>query len=122
MKAIYDTIGESYDTTRRADPEIFATLSSLLEVEDDKCYLDVACGTGNYTSALARFRGKWFAFDESEKMLAKARSKCTLANWKHFSAENLDYESNYFDGAVCALAIHHFMVFLRFKTSAQYLN
>ncbi len=71
MKAIYDKIGEGYDTTRKADPEILSSLRSLLKIEVGKSYLDVACGTGNYTVGISGFGGDWYAFDGSEKCYRK---------------------------------------------------
>ena len=108
MKAIYDKIGESYDLTRKADPCILSTLSSLLNIEKEKRYLDAACGTGNYTAGISSFGGKWFAFDHSERMLSEARSKSSQVDWRQFEVAELGYESDFFDGAICSLAIHHF--------------
>ena len=108
MNAIYDKIGENYDATRQADGEILQEFRSLLGLVANGIYLDVACGTGNYTSAMARFGGKWCGFDQSEKMLAEARTKSGLVNWACFDVENTDYKNGSFDGAICSLAIHHF--------------
>ena len=110
MGAIYDEIGKDYDTTRKADPCILSTLNSLLNVEEEKTYLDVACGTGNYTSEISKFGGKWFAFDNSEKMLSEARPKSSQVDWRQFDVTELGYESDFFDGAICSMAIHHFPV------------
>lgn len=108
MSAIYDRIGDGYDTTRRADPEILAELSELLETRNEGTYLDIACGTGNYTSSLANHGGRWYAFDQSETMLVEARSKTTDIEWQQFDVGNTDYPDVYFDSAMCSLAIHHF--------------
>jgi len=108
MASIYDKIGKEYDTTRKVDPQILSTLASLLDVEDGQRYLDIACGTGNYAIELAASGGKWFAFDHSEKMLAQARSKSTLIDWRQYDVAQLGYEDNFFDAAICTLAIHHF--------------
>ncbi len=108
MEAIYDEIGKDYDTTRKADAGILSTLNSLLDLEGEKNYLDVACGTGNYTSEISRFGGKWFAFDNSDKMLSEARPKSSQVDWRQFDVTDLGYEPDLFDGAICSLAIHHF--------------
>lgn len=108
MEAIYDTIGEDYDTTRKVDPEILSTLSKLLDIEIGKNYLDIACGTGNYTNRISRLGGIWFACDGSEKMLSEARSKSSDIKWMKSDVSDLGYDSNFFDGAICSLAIHHF--------------
>lgn len=110
MESIYDEIGKDYDTTRKADPCILSTLNSLLDVEKGKRYLDVACGTGNYTSEISKLGGKWFAFDNSDEMLSEARSKSSQVDWRQFDVAELGYESGFFDGSICSLAIHHFPV------------
>ena len=51
MEPIYNRIGAGYDATRRADPYIAGKLDSYLSTKDGLSYLDVACGTGNYTVA-----------------------------------------------------------------------
>ncbi len=108
MEAIYDSIGEGYDTTRKVDPEILSTLSKLLDIEIGKNYLDIACGTGNYTNRISRLGGNWFACDSSETMLSEARSKSSYIKWMKSDVSDLGYNSNFFDGAICSLAIHHF--------------
>lgn len=108
MKAIYDSIGEGYDTTRRADPKIVSTLADLLRLDMNGYYLDVACGTGNYTAALARSGGTWEAFDQSETMLREARKKSDAVSWHNMDVMKIDFPENAFDGITCTLAIHHF--------------
>ncbi len=108
METIYDKICEVYDTTRKVDPEILSTLSKLLDIEAGKNYLDIACGTGNYTNRISRFGGNWFACDGSEKMLSEARLKSSDIKWEKSDVSDLGYDSDFFDGAICSLAIHHF--------------
>ena len=50
--ALYDKIGIGYDTTRRADPFILSRLLHYLAPVKGRLYLDVGCGTGNYTAAI----------------------------------------------------------------------
>lgn len=54
MAAMYNQIGNGYDATRCADPEILNAMARLLSVREGRLYVDVACGTGNYTVELAR--------------------------------------------------------------------
>ena len=108
MGVIYVEIGIEYDTTRKADPAILSKLASLLDIENSKKYLDVACGTGNYTSELSKIGGQWSAFDHSQKMLSEARAKSSVVKWQHYNVDETGYEDSYFDGASCSLAIHHF--------------
>ena len=75
--------------------------------------LDVACGPGVVTAALAPEAGSVVAFDATEQMLEKARARCTKAGlgnvaFRSGDAENLPFEDAEFDGVVTRLAIHHF--------------
>ncbi len=108
MEAIYDEIGDDYNTTRTADPAILEELKKLLGVQRNKTYLDVACGTGNYTAEIAKTGGTWHAFDNSWKMLIEARSKSNIVRYEQCNVEHQGYDSYNFDGAICTHAIHHF--------------
>ncbi len=109
MPAKYDTFKSDYDETRRADPQITATLLKLLNPDPNGHYLDLACGTGNYTVALAEQGFKFSGTDQSEKMLSTARLKFNTIQWFKANVDNLPFESNSFDGVMCSLAIHHFL-------------
>lgn len=108
MRPLYDSIGSTYCTTRRADPEITRTLARLAGVRDGSRYLDVACGAGNYTCALAGLGGEWHGVDVSRVMLDQAAEKNADVQWKIGDVNELPYDNGTFDGAVCSLAIHHF--------------
>ena len=56
---VYNRIGKSYDATRRADPFIANRLAHHLDIHSQGIYLDAACGTGNYSLALAAKGGEW---------------------------------------------------------------
>lgn len=108
MSVIYNEIGDNYDTTRKTDPHIAHKLAELIEIDPNKKYLDIACGTGNYTIALNKLGGQWFGFDQSEKMLNEAKLKASSITWSCFDVAELDYADEEFEGAICSLAIHHF--------------
>ncbi len=108
MHTVYDKIGNGYDTTRRADTSILEHFNSILNIKPDKKYLDIACGTGNYTSKIVSFGGIWSAFDNSELILTEAKNKSKSVQWSNYDVEQTNYKSNYFDGSICSLAIHHF--------------
>jgi len=108
MPALYDLIGSTYARSRRADPAIAKTLARELSLTPSGAYLDLACGTGNYTVALSGLGGAWSAIDVSEVMLAQARQKSSTIAWVQSSADALPFPSASFDGAICTLAIHHF--------------
>jgi ubiquinone/menaquinone biosynthesis C-methylase UbiE len=110
LTALYDVIGVSYPASRRADPKIVAALAEMLSLNSTSTYLDVACGTGNYTRALAERGGTWHGVDISDVMLsqAKAASASVSVSWHNASASKLPFRDSTFDGAMCTLAIHHF--------------
>ncbi|MEH2448176.1 MAG: methyltransferase domain-containing protein [Nostoc sp.] len=106
--AIYEQIGKGYDLTRRADPEISAQLAVHLQLKSDYSYLDVACGTGNYTLALAKYGGVWYGVDQSKQMIDTAMNKSNAVAWQVAESQALPYADETFSGVLCTLAIHHF--------------
>ena len=108
MSAVYDSIGETYTASRRADPPIAATLAALLGLKSSGRYLDVACGTGNYTAALSGQAGTWTGIDVSVLMLSHACQSCSDVTWLRADAATLPFRTASFDGATCTLAVHHF--------------
>ncbi|BAT51711.1 putative MerR-family transcriptional regulator [Nostoc sp. NIES-3756] len=106
--AIYEQIGKGYDLTRRADPYITSRLAQHLQIKPDGLYLDVACGTGNYTVALAEFGGIWQGIDQSSLMIDAANNKSHAVDLLVGSVESLPYSNQSFSGVLCTLAIHHF--------------
>jgi len=108
MPALYDAIGNAYERSRRADPAIAQKLAQELRLTSAGSYLDVGCGTGNYTVALSGLGGEWSAIDVSETMLRQAREKSRSVAWVQSSADAIPFPDAAFDGAICTLAIHHF--------------
>mgnify|MGYP001443612879 CR=1 FL=1 len=105
---LYDRIGAGYDTTRKADPEICRRLYNLLQVPDNRKVVDLACGSGNYTIALARMGLNISGVDISETMLKAAKKKSRDIKWHRADIESLPFPSHEYGGALCTLAIHHF--------------
>ncbi len=111
MTALYDKIGVGYDTTRKPDPFLLGRLVELLSPQSGRRYVDVACGTGNYTIALASAGIRITGFDASTKMINAARAKSASADcpeWLLASVAEIPFEAGVFAGAICTLAIHHF--------------
>lgn len=104
---LYDRIGASYNRTRQADPNLAASLANHLHLKPGGRYLDLACGTGNYTAALAERGGCWLGLDFSLTMLTPARDRGTFAPVRG-RAEALPFKNERLDGVLVVLALHHF--------------
>jgi ubiquinone/menaquinone biosynthesis C-methylase UbiE len=104
----YDTIGIGYDATRRADQRIAERILAFLRPEASGRYLDVACGTGNYTSCLHALGLDVVGVDQSTTMLVAARAKYPAIKWQQADVTALPFSDGRFDGAICTQAIHHF--------------
>ncbi len=109
MTTLYDRIGPDYDTTRRADPWIAGRLAQLLGLRPGARFLDVGCGTGNYTLALAAKGADLTGLDPSARMLAAARAKPDAARvrWCEAPAEAMPFADGTFAGATAVLSLHH---------------
>ena len=102
---LYDEIGIGYDTTRRADPTITAGLIEGLRTPTGTI-LDLASGSGNYTTALRRKRFDVIGLELSNEMLAQARAKG--GKWVRGNVLELPFADDSFSGISCVLALHHF--------------
>lgn len=109
---LYDQIGVGYDATRRADPYVVQRLIYHLNAQPEGDYLDLACGTGNYTTALADAGVHMHGLDQSSGMIESARAKCSSVAWCVGDANALPHSDRTFSGAICTLAIHHFPALL----------
>jgi ubiquinone/menaquinone biosynthesis C-methylase UbiE len=108
--AYYDDIGPCYDVTRRVDPYLAGRLIAHLDLQPGQRYLDLGCGTGNYTLEMARRSVAVLALDESPTMLAQAAAKSAFSNitWILAQAELLPLANACVRGISCFLAHHHF--------------
>lgn len=106
---LYNRIGGAYDSTRRADPFIARQLAAHVIPNDKNQCVDIACGTGNYTTLLAdHVGGSWTGVDQSTRMLRVAAEKSPTICWTAASVEALPFPAKTFDSALCTNAIHHF--------------
>ena len=108
---VYDQIGVGYDTTRKVDRRILSRLSHYLRIKESERYIDVACGTGNYTIALASMGARITGVDMSREVLGAAQAKSPhseLLDWRLTDGERIPFATGMFSGAVCTLAMHHF--------------
>ncbi len=107
VNAKYDTIGINYNQTRKADRYITARLLHYLRPESGGLYLDIGCGTGNYTSALHQKEYQLIGIDPSKEMLDKARKKNNSIDWRTGQAEKTGLQPETIDGILATLTLHH---------------
>lgn len=107
MRALYDTIGVTYDKTRQADPQILQELLDMLQLPPRGLLLDIGCGSGNYTIEFFKHGALCKGLDISMEMLSKAQKKSSDVIWIQGNACRLPWENEKFDGAMCILATHH---------------
>jgi len=107
QETIYNKIGVGYNRTRAADPYIAGRLAGLLDLQHGKEYLDIGCGTGNYTIYLAEQGYSFIGVDPSAVMLDEARVKSELVQWMDGSAAEIPLSEAGVDGAIATLTIHH---------------
>ena len=105
---LYDTIGGGYDNTRCADPYILGRLLYHLGSNAHGDYLDVGCGTGNYTTGLFGLGMRMVGLDLSTTMLERAKHKGPEIRWNLASADAMAFASKSFAGAVATFVDHHF--------------
>lgn len=104
---LYDNIGSEYNSTRQADPYIAEKLFQFLSSKTNELYLDIGCGTGNYTIALANTGLNFYGVEPSEHMLNIAKSQNREMNWLIGQAEEIPAGDNMFAGCIATLTIHH---------------
>jgi ubiquinone/menaquinone biosynthesis C-methylase UbiE len=107
MKVKYNKIGVNYNRTRKADPYLTKQLITHLRPIKAGRYLDIGCGTGNYTNALFKKGFQLLGIDPSQKMLEQAKVKNPLIDWRFGSAESTGLPNDYVDGIIGTLTIHH---------------
>lgn len=100
----YNTIGNSYNTTRKADPYLLSRLTDLLGNIDH--VLDIGSGTGNYTIALSQKGYNMIGVEPSEVMINEAKRRSEKVKWIQGTAEELHLNEQ-FDGTLATLTLHH---------------
>jgi SAM-dependent methyltransferase len=100
---------ESYDKlftpiSNQAIPPILAKLGDV----HGKRVLDVCCGSGHLTAALARSGAEAEGLDFAPTMVARASANYPAIRFRQGDAASLPYESNSFDHVVCCYGVMHF--------------
>ncbi|MBT8183080.1 MAG: class I SAM-dependent methyltransferase [Eudoraea sp.] len=107
MKVKYDKIGIDYNSTRKADPFLTNKFIKHLSPIKDGIYLDIGCGTGNYTNELEKNGLQLIGIDPSERMLGKAKCINKNVDWRIGTVESIELSDNSVDGVIGSLTIHH---------------
>ena len=95
----YDTIGQSYAQTRRADPRVAARIVAALG--DASTVVNIGAGTGSYEPRDRRV----IAVEPSHTMIRQRRSDAAPA--VRAVAEALPFPDGTFDAALAVLTVHH---------------
>ena len=104
----------AYDAGRGYSPAVLAlwldVISRWVPKGTVSEILDIGCGTGRYSTALAaHFNARVIAVDPSENMLAEARKKVTEAvRYERASAESLPLPDASIDMVFMSMVFHHF--------------
>jgi ubiquinone/menaquinone biosynthesis C-methylase UbiE len=69
--------------------------------------LEIGCGDGKVTSALAGRARKIVAIDPDEEKIAEARNSIFGVDFRIGSGENLEFKSMFFDLVLFSLSLHH---------------
>ena len=113
----YDTtdIAASYDRGRDHGPEFLDlwmnVISSYVQDQQIKTVLDLGCGTGRFTEALAVcFDANVVGVDPSSKMLGQARAKQRdpRVRYELGRGESIPLPDNSVDLIFISMALHHF--------------
>ncbi len=112
LKETFNTVSDGYDNEAlRFFPASADHLAALLRLRGDERVLDVACGTGHASLAVARMlpKGRVTAVDFSSGMLDQARRKADSLGVRNVEFIERDMQTlgfeGHFDIAVCAFGI-----------------
>src|SRR6202451_1713498 len=104
----------AYDAGRGYSPRVLAywldVISKSVAKGSVSEILDLGCGTGRYSNALADyFEANVIAVDPSEKMLAEARRKASQRiRYERAPAESIPLHTASLDLTFISMAVHHF--------------
>ncbi|MEL7123283.1 MAG: class I SAM-dependent methyltransferase, partial [Bacteroidota bacterium] len=80
---------------------------SFLNPKMNAKYLDIGCGTGNYTIALQKKGFNFIGMDPSQKMITRAKELYPDGEWVLGKAEKTQLADNTIDGILASLTVHH---------------
>lgn len=96
------------------DSGVLEQIRAAVQPTNTMSLLDLGCGPGIVTAAIAPDVREAVAFDLTPEMVDKARIRCEAAGLKNVRyeigiAENLPFQDERFDCVVTRLTIHHFL-------------
>ncbi|GAB3020742.1 class I SAM-dependent methyltransferase [uncultured Cyclobacterium sp.] len=106
-----DVYDPSHDDFRNLAKEIQEVIEWLRPNKRLR-FLDIGCGTGNFSLALAAHSEKVYAIDVSETMLKAAKAKADIKQIKNISFSHTGYlnfnlPEKSIDGVISSLSLHH---------------
>jgi len=122
LKQTFDAVSPGYDgKALRFFPDSAEHMAALLGLHGDEHVLDVACGTGNASLALAPklLKGRITAVDLSPGMLAQARKKATALKIENVEFIERDMQDLGFPAATFDAAVSAFGIFFVMDMDAQ---
>jgi ubiquinone/menaquinone biosynthesis C-methylase UbiE len=113
LKQTFDAVADGYDNEAlRFFPASAEHMAAIFGLRGDEHVLDVACGTGHASLAVARRlpKGRVTAVDFSPAMLEEARRKAASLKADNVTflegdMQDLGFPHDHFDAAVCAFGI-----------------
>ena len=84
-------------------------MAERLEVRPGEKVLDIACGTGEWLSAVADKGAEISGIDISERAVAVCRTRLPQGAFEVGVAETLPYPSDHFDLVTCLGSLEHFL-------------
>ncbi|MCK4732831.1 MAG: class I SAM-dependent methyltransferase [Methanophagales archaeon] len=115
-KTNYSQIAKKYDEDEsRSQPDLDKLLGNIVKAYEKTGIirvLDLGCGTGNYLKTQTKcFEDQpieWYGIDPSEEMLSIAQTKAPKVKFIEATAEDIPFNSDFFDLIVNNFAFHHF--------------
>lgn len=101
-----DTISSGY-VTMFSEASDMAIPSIVSQVGSNSRVLDLCCGQGNVTEALAKAGHTVTGVDFSAKMLLHARERFPAGDFIEADAQDLPFEEGSFDSVVCSFGLMH---------------
>jgi len=113
-EALWDSRAKTYDLRFRFTRWTQEKLVSELKLDENPCFLDLACGTGwavRYAACLAAGRGQFYGVDNSSQMIERAKAisnEYANVNFCKSKVEQLPFDDDFFDFIISSNAFHHF--------------